>query len=510
MKAKHKKLTETGAVAQKSAHPLQLSKSRFCSGVQCSKKLYLEIHRPDLKLPIGESQQRLFDQGTEVGMEARKYYKDGLLIDADHRHPEDALAATAEALKEGHPVIFEAAFLYHSTLVRVDILQRNDDGSWDIIEVKSTTKLEDKHLPDLAIQRYVVEGWGLEVRRVLLKVLNRECRYPDLSNLFKDIDCTEKVNRFLPKVPEYVDSLLADLKKDEVPATEISPDCDKPYACQFKALCWQHIPEHSVFELHGAWPNTKFGLYRQDIVLIKDIPDGQKVSRAKAVQIESVKAGEAIIDKKGLKKFLGEFKYPLYFFDFESINPAIPRYDGMAPFDQLPFQYSCHIIDKKGAEPRHVEFLADGAGDCRREIAESVLKTLGTRGTIIAYYQSFEKNRIEDLADHLPSLANELRGLLPRFIDLMDAFTKHYYHPNFHGSFSIKEVLPALIPEMSYDGMPVHDGSSAQVAFEKLCSSEVPKEEKNQIRGELLSYCKQDTLAMVELWSVLKTIFFGK
>jgi len=485
-----------------------LSKSRFCLGVQCLKALYLRVHEPDLAAPVDEAQQMIFDQGTEVGEEARKRYPGGELISVDHFHSDEALEATQKAILRDPPAIFEAAFAFHRTLVRIDILKNNGDGSWDIIEVKSSTDLKDEHIPDVAIQRYVAEKAGLKVARTYLKHINRECIYPNLEDLFLDVDCTERVQEEIKTVAQRIDEMLVTLESEAPPKKDIGPHCDTPYECAFKDKCWEHIPENSVFELNGVWDKTKFDLYHRGLIQIKDIPENEKVSRAKVQQLKAVRTGTPVTDLKGLRGFLETIQYPAYFLDFETINPAIPQYDGLRPYSQVTFQFSCHIIEIEGGEVEHVEYLAEGTGDPRPGLADALLKVLGKDGTIVAYNQSFEKTRIEELARCFPSMANDLRELLSRFIDLKDAFSKHYYHPDFHGSFSIKDVLPVLVPDMTYEGMGVSDGGGAQAVYLKLCHPNTPSEERAKCKKDLLDYCKQDTLAMVELLKRVQAIAY--
>jgi len=484
----------------------RLSKSRFCTGVQCLKALYLQVHEPDLADEIDPAQQMIFDQGTEVGAEARKCYPGGILIDFDYLHSQDAIKATQEAIAKVPPAIFEAAFFFHNTLVRIDVLKNNGDGTWDIIEVKSTTSFKDEHIQDIAIQRYVAEGAGVKVSQVFLKHLNRDCVFPKLDNLFADVSCTDQVAKELETVPDRIQQMLSILEADREPKTEIGPHCDSPYECNFKAKCWAHIPKHSVFELNGVWDKTKFELYKRGILRIQDIPESEKVSRSKPQQLKAVRSNSPVIDANGLRDFLNALEYPIYFFDFETINPAIPKFSGLRPYSQVPFQYSCHIAESETGEITHIEYLADGSKDPRNEVAERLISDLGTSGTILAYNQSFEKTRIEELARQVSLHSDALLELLPRFIDLKDAFSKYFYHPDFHGSFSIKDVLPVLVPAMTYEGMDVSDGGGAQVAYLKLGDPTISTEERNTYRKHLLEYCRQDTLAMVELLMQLKVI----
>lgn len=508
---KAKKISTVAVPNQKRGSALKeakhsLSKSRFCAGVQCTKMLYFKVHEPELAPPVDPAKQMIFDQGTAVGIEARKRHPGGVLIQSDYLHSKEAIAETQVALLQDPPAIFEAALVFNHTLVRIDILVNNGDGSWDIVEVKSTTKLKDEHLPDLAIQRYVAEGSGLKVRSTWLRYLNRECVYPKMENLFSDADCTEQLKPLLSAIPEQIEKMLSALAADTAPKMKIGPHCSDPYDCDFKAQCWKDIPEHSVFELNGVWDKTKFELYERGIIRIVDIPEDEKVSRAKTAQLMAVRSGKPVIDHKGLSDFLNGIEFPIYFLDFETMNPAIPYHEGLRPYGQFPFQFSCHVLEADGGQVKHFEYLGDGGQDPRVDVAKGLVSGLGKKGTILVFNQSFEKTRIKEMADQMPSLSNELLALLPRFADLRDAFTKHYCHPDFHGSFSIKDILPVLVPSMTYEGLEVSDGGGAQVYYQKLGSVDTSEEERKKLIQALLQYCRQDTLAMVELLRKLKTI----
>ncbi|MCB0406001.1 MAG: Dna2/Cas4 domain-containing protein, partial [Bdellovibrionales bacterium] len=241
---------------------LALSKSRYCLGERCPKALYLQTHEPELAAPLSEGALRTMEEGTLVGAEARKYFPSGVLIEADFREPEQALLETQRALERGASVLFEAAFVYKGTFVRVDILEKNGHA-WDLIEVKSSTQVKDEHVSDLAIQHFVLEGNAMRVQRTWLMHLNRECRYPRLQELFVKSDCTDRVKKRENSVGKNIEALTKMLGENMPPAVEIGPYCDSPRPCVFKAACWAHLPAHSVFELHGTWASTKFKLYER-------------------------------------------------------------------------------------------------------------------------------------------------------------------------------------------------------------------------------------------------------
>lgn len=484
----------------------RLTKSKFCTGVQCLKALYLQTHRRELAGPVDAAKQRILDQGTRVGEFARRDYPNGVLIDEGRDQIELALEKTAEALRANAPAIFEAALLYDEVLVRIDVLRNNLDGTWDIVEVKSSTQVKEEHLPDLAIQKYVATGSGLRIARSILKFIDTACVHPYLENLFNEQDCSEKVEMLYADVSSHVRKMKLTLDLTTPPEIEIGPQCRMPYECAFKDHCWQDLPEHSVFELVSVNDKTKFELYRQGILKIADVPDLRPIPRLRPSQVQAVKSGAPVLDQSGMREFVDSIQYPIYFLDFETINAAIPMFEGTRPYEQIPFQFSCHVIEQPGATPRWEEFLIDGNQDPRAALTEKLVNVLGHAGTILSYYAVFEKTVIKQLADHFPSYADLLNATLPRFVDLRDAFTKHYYHPDFHGSTSIKVVLPVMVPSLSYRDLEVRDGAMAQVAYVTMIDDNEPAEVRNRTRQALIDYCRQDTWAMVQILENLRKL----
>lgn len=497
-KKKSKEVVEKGSLTPTNSS-YQLSKTKYCTGIQCLKALYLSIHRNDLATPPDEGQQQRFDYGRLVGAEAQKHYAKGMLIEADHFHRSEAVEKTRQAIQQETTAIFEAAFFWERTLVRVDILRNNQDGTWDIIEVKSSTSVKDEHIPDMAIQRFVVEKCGVKVRSSILKHINKECVYPHLENLFTDADCSDRVKEEMKLAPDYLNKMFSALDKPEVPNDKIGPQCSEPYECAFKAHCWKDVPKYSVFELTGVWAKTKFELYNRGCTKIADIPDEEKVSRSKPEQIQSVKNGAPLVDRRGIKEWVENLEYPIYFLDFETINPPIPLFNGTRPYQQVPFQFSCHVQKNKGGPLEQIEFLAESSADPRQELTKKLCETLGTGGSIVAYNAKFEKSVIEDLLDTFSEYSTQLRRTLERFVDLLEIFKKHYFHPDFHGSNSIKATLPVLVPNMNYDELDVYNGSVAQIQYERMISDDTPQILKAEIRKNLLQYCSQDSLAMAKL-----------
>jgi len=408
------------------------------------------------------------------------------------------------------PAIFEAAFTFQDVKVRVDILERRPRNRWRLLEVKSTSKLKDTHYDDVAIQKYVLEGCGLKLSESCLMHLNREYVYAggeyDLDQLFAINDLTEDIEDITEKIPGLLSEQKRILSLPDPPDIKPGDQCSDPYECEFYGMCNPENPDNWVGYLPRIGKAKIKYLLDQGVELIHDIPDDFGLTDLQSRACLCVKNGEPYIGKEIQREFK-KLKYPLYFMDFETYNPAIPRYAGMRPFDQIPFQWSVHVQRQPGSKLEHYEFLAENADDPREDFIKGLLQVLedgGGKGHIIAYYASFETSRLNDLASWLPKYASRIEKVLDRLWDLHPAIKNYVYHPEFYGSFSLKAVLPALIPHMTYEGMDVADGIAAGLAYEKMIKEELTKTESKALRDALLEYCGQDTLAMVELIQTLR------
>lgn len=475
-----------------------LSKTRYCLGLKCPKALYYEAHGHPKEVAL--KKRRAFEYGRIVETAARKAYEPGVLIGR-----EDGVRETRAAMQSGARSIFEATFVAASTVVRVDILRNNGDRTWDIVEIKQSRAVKEEHLPDMAVQWHVAELSGVAVKRVILRHLNGECAFPRLESLFLEVDCTDRVREEKALVAARLEDMVAMLEAPVPPEMSIGPWCDTPYPCDFKATCWAHVPPHSVFELMGVHLSDKSRLFHSGTTLISQLPDDTKVPRARHDQVVAVKTGLPRFDRAGLDAFFSGTEYPVHFFDFESLDPPIPALDGARPGEHIPYQFSCHTLRSPDATPEHRDYLHAAGSDPRPAIIEALLEALGDKGTIFAYFSRFEMEIIARLAACFPARRERLLALLPRFKDLHDVFKRHYTHPDFRGSNSLKSVLPVLVPSMSYEGMEIGNGILAQYALEKLLDAATPPEERATIEKSLRHYCRQDTLALVEIFRVLRS-----
>lgn len=485
-----------------------LSKSRFMAGLQCQKRLYLECFHPELAEPFDVGRQAILDTGTRVGELARDRYPGGVLITEDHLHHDKAISSTEKALADPSiQAIYEAAFVYDDVRIRADILSRSGDDMFDLIEVKSGTSVKEEHLPDVAVQLYVLLGCGISVGRVCLGHLNKEYVYQggnyDLGQLFLIEDVTDKAQQLQPDIPLILEEMRLPLWGSEPPDIKPRRQCSKPYLCAFYGHCHINEPEHHISQLPRATEKLLSALDMAGIEDIRDIQAGFPGLNATQQRVLECVASNRVYLSPDLPEALGRLEYPVHFLDFETFNPALPLYAGTSPYQVFPFQWSNHTITGDG-KLRHEEFLYDGFDDPREPFAKSLLEALGSSGSIVVY-SSFEANHIRKLAETLPRLSGDLLALLEgRIVDLLELVRKYCYHPEFHGSFSIKSVLPALVPDLDYSDLEVSDGMQASAAYAEMVQRETPADRRSQLRDNLLAYCKRDTEAEVRLFETLR------
>jgi hypothetical protein len=469
------------------------------SGLQCRKRLWYEINQPAQRGPIGLTQQRITDQGDEVGRHARRRFPDGRLIEATGSR---ALKATQAAIAEGATCLFEAAFAFDDILIRCDILQRNPDHTWTLIEVKSSTSVKPEHYWDAAIQTYVLTGVGLEIRRVQLMYLNnQDCYHPDLSNLFVLQDMTAELTPLLRQVAHHKQGFLNILAAADAPEQPIGQHCHQPHPCPFKENCWHQVPQASIFTIPRLHWDKKTALIEQGIVAIADLPPTLKLSQTQQAYVETVQRNQPVIDRVAIAARLAELTYPIHFFDFETLNPAIPRFDGMKPHEHLPFQYSCHILHPDGRLEHH-EYLQTETTDPRLPLIQALISHIGPVGSVVAYQTAFEASVLKKLAASFSQYHEPLLSICSRLWDQHDIFKYHYRHPAFLGKTSIKKVLPVVVPSLSYDCLEIRQGDEAQTVWEVMLQT-TNAVHKQRLIDHLKAYCKLDTQAMLEIHQVL-------
>lgn len=493
-------------VEERSAKVIQLSKSRFQAGLQCPKRLFLEVFHHDKKDDTSAAQEAVFDMGQEVGELARTRFGNGRLVDFDGFHQKEADQATQAMLGDASvSAIYEAAFTFENIKVRVDILNKVGDREVDLIEVKSSTRVKDEHYTDLAVQAHVVEGSGLKVRRCYLMHIDSSYVYRggayDLEKLFSLAEVTNEVKDLQDMVQDRLGSMWSLLQQKIEPNIETGPQCNKPYQCSFHSHCRKDWPKDHISTLPRASEKLVRELTASGITRIRDIPDSFTGLTVTQQTVRECIVNDRIHYEGEMLRELRSLETPVFFIDFETINPALPLFNETRPFQQLPFQWSAHVLrDKDVAE--HFEFLAEAGKDPREQFARTLLEVLKEQGPIIVY-SAFEKTCLNAIAKEFPEFADAVENVCRRMVDLLALIRKHFYHPEFGGSFSIKKVLPALVPELSYKGLAIGDGATAAMSFAKVISGKTTKAETSAIRKALLEYCKLDTFAMVKVYQRL-------
>ena len=486
---------------------MRISKSKYIAGCQCLKRLYFQVHEPGLAVEPDASAEAIMQQGLEVGLLARQLFPGGVEVDGSGGL-EQAIRSTRELIANSDvPAIFEGTLENGGVVVKVDILQRRRDNRWHLFEVKSSTALKEEHLDDVGIQSRVVSHSGLDLASACLMHVNRNYVFQggaiDARQFFRIRNLSRKIERLQPRLTLQLHAELTVLQMLKAPDVPPGPHCTNPVTCEFFDRCNPPRPDDHVGYLPRIHASAVEELRGMGIESIPDIPDDFPLTEKQRRACTSVQTGAPWFSNE-LGTALAALKYPLYFADFESVNPAIPRFVGMRPYDQIPFQWSVQVHRHPEAELEHHEFLATDRSDPRREFISSLCAALRESGSIIVY-ATFETQRLSELANCLPEFAERIESIQRRLWDLLPIIRNHVYHPKFTGSYSIKNVLPALVPEMTYQGMEVADGQAAGIAWESLVRGSLDQVECDRIMKALLNYCSLDTLAMVKLIDKLQT-----
>jgi predicted RecB family nuclease len=485
---------------------MHLSKSRFVAGGQCHRLLWWKVHDPGaVELQPDKVLQDRFDQGSQVGELARARFAGGTLIDLPYHDFANRVAQTEQALRSHAPAIFEASFFANDTFVAVDVLARVG-SEWRLIEVKSSSSLKDEHIADAAVQAYVLGRSGIDVPAVDIMHLNKEFRFPAQGDLFVRSDVTAAVREVLPSIPQEIDAQL-DMLNGPLPDVPIGLHCSEPRDCPFMQRCWPQSANH-ITKLYRVGAKTADGYMRAGVHNIEDIPATKKLSFTAKRQIRAIKEGRLIVEP-GLARALEPFDGKLGFLDFETIARAVPVWPGMAPWEQAAAQFSYHESTPEGGYT-HVGYLAEGAQDARPELARAMIAATAGADKVVTY-TSFEKTRIRGLQLAVPELKSELEALEQKLIDLHPLIRDYMYHPDFHGSFSLKYVLTPLVPELTYSDLVIVDGLVASVEIARLLfvAQKISPEERDRVRKDLLDYCERDTWAMVRLLETVRELAAG-
>ncbi|MDA0244593.1 MAG: DUF2779 domain-containing protein [Chloroflexi bacterium] len=452
-----------------------LTKTHYLAYRQCPKQLWLALHQPHLATPPTPLQQHALQIGQDVDQHARAF-----------------MPATAEPQ-------FQTTLTADDLLIRTDILLPHPEGGTHLIEVKATSRYKPaEHLPDIAFQLHVARLAGLEVRQVSLMHLNPACRAPDLSNLFVITDLTAEAEQQQAQIALDVAEMRRIAAETTPPDIFIGKQCQKKSdPCAFVPHCWQNPNDITVYDIPHLSKQNEEALRQGQIVQLADIPTQVHLTELQSKFVAFHRQQEVEINRPAIQAELTQLDYPLHFFDFETISLAIPTHAGTTPYQQLPFQYSCHILHADGTL-EHRQFLHTTAADPRPTLVAQLVHDIQPEGHIVVYSKQFERERLRELAVAFPEYTAELESIIGRLWDQLVLIRNHYHHPRFNGSNSLKSVLPVLVPHLTYKTLGVQNGGQAQATWAKLIASP-DTAERTHLADQLLAYCHLDTLAMVEI-----------
>lgn len=485
-----------------------ISKSRFLRGLQCPKLLWSTYHAKHLFPEVDDALQAVFDQGHEVGALAKRMFPDGIEIDAAPTDFEGAIGLTQKHLPSRRP-IFEATVSANGGFARADILDPVGKNEWDIIEVKSTTSLKDAHVPDLAFQAWVFTEAGIKIRRcILCHINNAFVRNGEIDpkEFFTFRDVTAEVAAFSRGIEDHVSQMGKAIRAAKCPDIQIGKQCDSPYTCPLRDNCWSFLPPQNVLDLFDDKKGRGWDLLKRGVLRLAEIPPDYSLSAKQEIQRATAITGKPHVKPIQIQSFLNNLEYPLHFLDFETFSTAIPLIDGTSPYQQIPFQFSLHIVRKAGEKPEHRRFLAEGRNDPRAEFMRELKSSVEPSGSIVVFHASFEKLRLKECAEVLSEYASWVTAINGRIVDLLNPFKAfNFYHPDQCGSASMKLVLPALTGK-DYAGLEIQEGAAASREFLRVTFGDVGESERKRVRRALELYCGQDTEGMVWVLDALRGV----
>jgi len=487
-----------------------LTKSDFLKYQTCPGYLWLwKNNRDVVPQDNPEDVEHRIEQGNEVEGYARLIFpKGGALLEGK---PEQTKRETEAAVAAGKDIIYQATVITDSGLLaKADVLQRDGD-SWDLYEVKSTTEIKKDHLLDATFQKVAFEEAGYKIGKVNIVYLNKDyIRHGKIRplDLFLTGNVDEEVDKLLPEVRLAAQDAVAYINKLDEPKTCSCRQKAKGKHCPTFKYFNPDIPDYSVYNLSRATNKTIAPLVDMEIFHVHDVPDDYKLSEKQRNQVVVAQLGQPLIHPEMIKEELDQLQFPQYYLDYETISTAIPMFDGCWPYQQVPFQYSLHVLRAPGEELEHYEFLArHGDKNPIPDLLAQMKSEIGDTGSVIVWYKPFETSRNREMAKANPEFSDFLLHVNDRVYDLMDVFSKQYHvHPLFLGKTSIKYVLPVLVPELSYKEMAIGNGAIACLRWFQMATGGVPEDEGDQIYKNLLKYCELDTLAMYKIYEHLLNI----
>ncbi|MCP4161246.1 MAG: DUF2779 domain-containing protein [Deltaproteobacteria bacterium] len=489
----------------------QLTKTDFIQYLKCPQSLWLLKNKPE-DFPKGEFSlflEKLIKEGYEVEEYAQQLFPNAIKL------PDFGSAElTKKEIEKGNTQFFQATFLTEKgVFARIDILEKKEDGTWHIYEVKSSTRIKKdnkhNHLKDACFQKYAMLENGYNVSQVSIIYLNKEyVRQGNISpnQLLEIEDVTEQIDEIYSVVVNEINSAVNLINRENVNQNFCScREKTRSNHCDSFNYFNSDIPEYSIYEIGRISAKKIIDLIDQDVYAILDVPSDYAFNDVQQLQVESVRQNNPVIDQKAIKDKLNELTFPLHFIDYETYASAVPKIDGVRPHQHIPFQVSIHTMQQDGSI-EHFEFLAD-ALELPNKLIDFMESSTGKNGIFISWHASFEMSRNKDMIKMLPKYEEYLSYMNKKMFDLEDIFKTDYVDYRFHGYTSIKKVLPIIVPELTYKNLEVQDGTMAMDTWGRMVLENDLSKVKEDVVKDLLAYCEQDTLAMVELYKFLKSIF---
>lgn len=486
-----------------------LSKSTLIRSIQCSKSLYLYKNNFSLRDKPSTAQQQRFDRGHRVGKLAHQLFPNGK--DCSPPNPysyDESISATKLLILQRFPVIYEAAFKHNGILVALDILELKN-GKWYAHEVKSSFRISNTYLLDAAIQYYIITKSGIELEDFSIITIDNEYVLQDaleIPSYFKITSVLEEIKERIPFIEKTIENAIATLESATAPEIAIGAHCTKPYPCDFQGYCWSAISRDAIWYLPGISMQEKSNFIEKGINTIQEIENTDELNARQKVIIKSYQTQRAHIEPEKLKSFTEPIQFPLYYFDVEAFQPAIPLFKNTKPYDRIPFLYSLHYRESDTSELQHISYISPVGNDDRINFIEHFLRATEKPGQILVFNTLMEKGILFKMMNDFPQYKKQILERINRIIDVEIPFKElHFYHPAQQGSFSLKAIGNALLGIDEFAKSNVKDGEEAMAVYNELFYWE-NKEEVSQKLQQLKTYCHTDTLVLYKIFEKLKEL----
>ena len=492
-----------------SSRKSSLSKSTLIRSIQCSKSLYLYKNNYNLRDKPNTTQQQKFDRGHRVGKLAHQLFPGGK--DCSPPNPfsyDESIAATKLLVRQEFPVIYEAAFKYNGILAALDMLTL-ENGKWLAYEVKSSFRISNTYLLDAAIQYYILTRSGLPLEDFFIVTIDNEYVFDgtlDIQRYFKRTSVLGEIKERIPYIEQTIEKSIATLSNNAMPEVPIGTHCTKPYPCDFQSYCWANIPKDAVWYLPGISMQEKSNFIERGISTIDQIDNMEELNARQKVIITSFQTGKPHLVADKLKAFVEPIQYPLYYFDIEAFQPAIPLFKDTKPYERIPFLYSLHFKESADSPLQHISYISPVGEDDRIHFIEHFLQATEKPGQILVFNTLMEKGILFKMMNDFPQYKKQILERINRIIDVEIPFKElYYYHPAQQGSFSLKAIGNAMLQRDEFSSSIVKDGEEAMAVYNELFYWE-DKSEINKKLNELQKYCYTDTFVLYEIVEALKKL----